>query len=105
MSTHLSLKSALKAAVPQRMRDIEDRGGPLPIQREAAMQFLRDCASDGRLQKFVAPGLQVKDTPQIFNDLAYALAVLAFELDGVEFLGERWKHRETSLPASRKRGA
>lgn len=100
MATHYSIRKALRAAVPYRMREWYDRGGPKERDKEGAVEFLHQFATEGTIMEFKRADFHVGRTPELFNRLADALAVLSWLEDGVTLFEDTWDIRKTPLPES-----
>ena len=86
------LKSMLGIAVPLRILQLQERGGPTTtdFQRAAEWTAVRSSRGDNLLFRSKKPG----ETATLFNGLAHAIAVLSFAPGGVEIFGF---HFETIL--------
>lgn len=83
------LAVALAAAVPIWQARLRKDGGPTDETWERCRAFA---------EKLVGPGgedlrFREKRTREMFNDLAYTLAVMSFAPGGVKFLGKHWETR------------
>jgi len=83
------LALALEAAVPLRILEFQSRGGPSDSDYERARAFSAIlCAKgDQLLYRSDKPGY----TAYLFNELAQAIAVMAFQPAGIRVFGQQWK--------------
>ena len=64
------------------------------------MAFLQTFAEEGAIMEFKRVDFHVGRTPELFNRLADALAVLSWLEQGVTLFEDRWDIRTTPLPES-----
>lgn len=84
-----SLVPALEAAVPLRILDLQSRGGPSDSDYERARAFSAILSEKGDQLLYASkkPGY----TATLFNDLAQAIAVMAFQPAGIRVFWVQWK--------------
>lgn len=83
------LTISLSTAVPLRIMEYKQRGGPTEEDRERTRAFAEVLGEKGDILQF--RGAKKGETAAVFNGLADAIAVLAFCPGGVKFRGERWE--------------
>lgn len=80
----------LDAAVPLRIRELAVRGGPTDVDFERVKGYADNIAS--RADVLMFGGSKKKgEIARLFNELADALAVMAFVPGGVSVFGRRYK--------------
>ena len=82
------LAIAVSAAVPLRIAEYLQRGGPAAEDWDRARRFGATLGEKG--DKLLYRGEKVGETAELFNQFTDALAVLAFLPGGVRFCGEHW---------------
>ena len=83
------LAIALGAAVPLRVAEYLRQGGPGEDDRERARRFAPVLGAEGDALQF--RGKSRGEAAELFNRLADALAVMAFQPGGVTAFGEKWE--------------
>lgn len=97
------LQTTLQLAVPLRIHELEARGGPSNADWKRATAFGPVLAERGDVLQF---GGKKGEAAQLFNELAYCMAVIAFCPGGLKFCGKRYegkKPRRAPPPAPGKR--
>lgn len=89
MNAQELLPIALSAAVPLRIMELQERGGPTDTDMERAQQFSNDLGQHGDILLF--RGGKRGETAALFNGLAFSIAVLAFCPGGVKVFGQHWE--------------
>lgn len=84
---HTLLQASLEAAVPLYIAELEAQGGPDEHDIASCQEIASEIGAHGDALMFRVKG----KTAQLFNKLAFGLAVMAFCPNGVEFLGVRWR--------------
>jgi len=84
------------------MREWYDRDGPKDKDIEEATEFLHQFAREGAIMEFKRADFLVGRTPDLFNRLADALAVLSWLEQGVTLFEDNWNIRTTPLPESER---
>jgi hypothetical protein len=83
-----ALPIALSAAVPLRIIELQQRGGPDDADYDFARSFGRELAEKAdRLLYRGKPG----ESADLFNKLARAVAILAFCPGGVTIFGQKYE--------------
>jgi hypothetical protein len=83
------LRIALSASVPLRIADFQRRGGPDDADFERIRGFAQVLGEKGDVLQF--GGKKKGEPAALFNQLADALAVMAFCPGGVKFGDEHWE--------------
>jgi hypothetical protein len=83
------LKTALSAAVPLRIQELLQRGGPDADDIRQARAFANELGAHG--DDLLFRSKKKGRSAAIFNKLARVLAVLAFCPGGVKLCGEHWQ--------------
>jgi hypothetical protein len=83
-----TLPIALAAAVPLRITELQQRGGPTDTHLAMARSFSTVIAEKGDVLLF---GGKKGEAARIFNQLAEVLAVMAFAPGGVSFADMHWE--------------
>lgn len=86
-----ALAIALEAAVTLRIAELQARGGPTDADFDRAREAADVVASQGDVLQF--GGKKRGEAARVFNQLAFAVAVMAFVPGGVEVLGHRFRAR------------
>jgi len=85
------LPDMLQLAVPLYIQQLKDNGGP------ADADFTRLCGIGDSLAHqgdvLLFGGSKKGETAQLFNDLAFAIAVMSFVPGGVCVFGQRWESK------------
>lgn len=81
------LPMMLDAAVPLRIAELQQRGGPDDADYNAAREFGSVLASQGDVLMY---GGKPGEAAELANGMAQALAVMAFVPGGVSVFGRRW---------------
>jgi hypothetical protein len=85
------LKTSLEFAVSLRIMELQQRGGPTDTDFRRLRAIGQDIASYGDALMFRTPASKSHPgTADLFNRLAYAIAVMAHCPGGVNLLGVRW---------------
>lgn len=87
MPDHLSI--AMAAAVPLRVMQLRERGGPNDDDRRRAQDAAQLIGEKGDLLMFT--GGKPGETARIFNETAHAIAVLAFYPGGITIFGQHYE--------------
>lgn len=82
------LELSLSAAVPLRIAEYVKRGGPTDDDRRRTREFAPTLGAKGDILQY--RGAKKGETAAVFNQLADALAVLAFCPGGVRFGGSHY---------------
>jgi len=85
---YVLLKTALEAAVPLRIMEIEARGGVTDYDISECHNISQELGERGDILLFKSKNKG--ETAAIFNRLAQGLAVMAFCKGGVTFLGRKF---------------
>lgn len=83
------LRISLSAAVPLHIEELKQRGGPNEAELAQAREASRLVAEKG--DRLMFRGKKAGESAQVFNALAFGLAVLSFCPGGVTFLGDKWE--------------
>lgn len=75
--------TALSAAVPLYIMELQQHGGPNDLQWEWARSFADELGAQGDILQF--GGARKGEAAIIFNRLAYAMAILSFLPGGIRF--------------------
>lgn len=89
-STDGLLKIALSAVVPLRIMELQGRGGPGPEDLARARDWNERLMGRGDVLLFGGSKKQ-GEVAELFDGLAYAIAVLSFCPGGVGLFGEHWE--------------
>ncbi len=83
------LSLSLDAAVPLHILYLQLQGGPSDsdVERARAFSAILCAKGDELLYRSKKPGY----TATLFNDLAEAIAVMAFQPAGIKVFGQHWK--------------
>lgn len=79
------LPALLETSVPLRMYEMQRKGGPDDLDIERAQSFADDLAAHGDVLLY--GGEKPGEAARLANDLAHAIAVLAFQPGGVTVFG------------------
>lgn len=86
--SHL-LASALAAAVPIHMMNLHQQGGPTDSDMGRLAPLAQALGEHGDILLF--GGGKEGDAADLFNQLAFALAVLSYAPGGVKAFGSHWE--------------
>ena len=89
------LATALDCAVPLRILEIKQRGGPDDVDFQRAREVGSLLGEKGDLLMF--PGKKKGESARVFNEMAFGLAVLAFCPGGVKVFGRHWEAQEEEV--------
>lgn len=93
MTADQLLPLTLSVAVPLRVVEYQRRGGPTDADRERVREFASVLGAKGDILQF--GGGKPGEVAEVFNGLADALAVLAFQPGGVHAFGHHFQAEET----------
>lgn len=83
------LPDMLQLAVPLYIQQLKDKGGPADEDFNRLCGIGNSLACQGDVLLF--GGRKKGETAQLFNDLAFAIAVMSFVPGGVCAFGQRWE--------------
>lgn len=86
--SNAALEICLSAAVPLWIDDLKQKGGPDDRDRELAQEYGSILAEKGDVLQF---GGKKGEAADLFNKLAHAVAVLAFQPGGIRVFGMEFK--------------
>lgn len=86
-----ALPIALSAALPLRILELRERGGPTDCDIEHARAFASDLGAHGDVLQF--GGGKKGDVARLFSGLVNAVAVLAFCPGGIRIFGAHYEGR------------
>lgn len=90
------LRSTLAIAVPLRILEIKSRGGPTDTDFERAKAFGPVLAEKGDVLMF--GGKKKGEAAHLFNELAYAMAVMSFVPGGLNFFEDHYESKRRKKP-------
>lgn len=86
------LRMSVMIAVPLQIAKLQEKGGPNRWQWEWVRDFADELGSKGDILQFKSD--TKGETANVFNNFAYALAIMSFAPGGVRFAG---LHFETTV--------
>ena len=89
------LSGMLAVAVTLQLKEMEDRGGPTDREVKDAQAFGQILGENGDLLLF---GGKPGEAAALFNQLAHAVAVLAFCPGGITIFGQHYQAIPNNLP-------
>lgn len=93
------LMTALSAAVPLRILELRQRGGPSSSDWESACDFADTLAE--KADRLLFRSSKKGETAELFNRLAAAIAVLSYAPGGVSVFGLHFESRLDDSEVSR----
>lgn len=88
---------ALQAAVPLHIMELQAKGGPTEHDYARARAAGQLIAEKGDILQY--RGGKKGESAQVFNALAFALAVGSYVPGGIKFLGTRWVSKRPIMPS------
>lgn len=86
------LPIALQAAVPLRIIEIREQGGPGSEDLERLKRFSRELAEHG--DKLLYRSKKKGETAKLFNELGFCIAVMSFCPGGITVFGSHWESKK-----------